>query len=425
MNKVVKSTVVYVFVAILGLFLLAKALTATPGREKLNVLEFRKLLDAHQIDTAKLYDRDHLIKGELKDGKKYEIKFPDRYTDEITDQVVNAGVSPPGRQPEGQPLGHAAVQLRPLRPDHRRHRLLHEPGPGRRQPGHELRESSTKDRQQGHPEGHLRRRGRRRRGHRGAPGDQGLPREPPEVPPDGGQDPQGRPPLRPSGDGQDPPRPGRGRRGRCAVLLHLRVGLRRNVRRCRGLPGAGPVRAGQELGAGHRLRRRDRRRRPPPGRRPRRRPRRAGADPQPAARRDGRVRPPPGRHPHRRHQPARHPRPGAAPSRPLRPPDRGRPARPRGPQGHPQRPRQGQAAGQGGRPRRHGPAHPRLHRRRPGQPDERGHPARRPQGPRPWSPTATSTRPSTGSWPAPSARAGSSPRRRSWSSPTTRAATPW
>ena len=95
MNKVVKSTVVYVFVAILGLFLLAKALTATPGREKLNLLEFRKLLDAHQIDTAKLYDRDHLVKGELKDGKKYELKFPDRYTDEITDQVVDAGVSLP------------------------------------------------------------------------------------------------------------------------------------------------------------------------------------------------------------------------------------------------------------------------------------------------------------------------------------------
>jgi hypothetical protein len=31
-NKVVKSTVVYVLVAIVGLFLLAKALTASPSR---------------------------------------------------------------------------------------------------------------------------------------------------------------------------------------------------------------------------------------------------------------------------------------------------------------------------------------------------------------------------------------------------------
>jgi cell division protease FtsH len=94
-NKVVKSTVVYVLVAIVGLFLLAKALTATPGREKVDTLEFTKLLDAHQVDTAKLYDRDHVIKGELKDGKKYEIKFPDRYTDEITDLVVKGGVHLP------------------------------------------------------------------------------------------------------------------------------------------------------------------------------------------------------------------------------------------------------------------------------------------------------------------------------------------
>ena len=95
MNKVVKSTVVYVLVAILGLFLLAKALTATPGREKLDTLAYSKLLEAQQVDTAKLYDRDHVIKGELKDGKKYEIKFPDRYTDEMTDMVVKAGVNMP------------------------------------------------------------------------------------------------------------------------------------------------------------------------------------------------------------------------------------------------------------------------------------------------------------------------------------------
>ncbi len=52
MNKVVKSTVVYVLLAIVGIFLLAKALTASPGRERLDTLEYSKLVDAHQIDTA-------------------------------------------------------------------------------------------------------------------------------------------------------------------------------------------------------------------------------------------------------------------------------------------------------------------------------------------------------------------------------------
>jgi cell division protease FtsH len=94
-NKVVKSTVVYVLVAIVGLFLLAKALTATPGREKLDTTDFFGLLEAKQVQEVKLYDRDHLIKGELKDGKKFEVKFPDRYTDEITGRVVDADVNLP------------------------------------------------------------------------------------------------------------------------------------------------------------------------------------------------------------------------------------------------------------------------------------------------------------------------------------------
>jgi cell division protease FtsH len=94
-NKAVKSTVVYVLIGVVGLFLLAKALTATPGREKLDTTDFFGLLDAKQVQEVKLYDRDHVIKGELKDGKKFEVKFPDRYTDEITTRVVDAGVNLP------------------------------------------------------------------------------------------------------------------------------------------------------------------------------------------------------------------------------------------------------------------------------------------------------------------------------------------
>ena len=152
---------------------------------------------------------------------------------------------------------------------------------------------------------------------------------PAQVPGHRGQDPQGRAALRAARDRQDAAGPGRGRRGRRAVLLHLRLRLRGDVRRRGRQPGARPVRAGQGQRPGDHLHRRDRRGRPPPRRRPRRRPRRARADPQPAARRDGRLRRQGRDHPDRRHQPARHPRPGPAPPRPLRPPDRRRPARPR------------------------------------------------------------------------------------------------
>ena len=159
---------------------------------------------------------------------------------------------------------------------------------------------------------HLPRRRGRRRGGRGAPRDQGVPREPEEVPGAWRAHSQGRAALRPSGHRQDAAGPRGRRRGGRAVLLDLRLGLRRDVRRRRRLACARPLRAGQAELALHHLHGRDRRRRPPPRRRPRRRSRRARADAQPAARRDGRLRDEGQHHPHRRHQPARHPRPRAA-----------------------------------------------------------------------------------------------------------------
>ena len=206
-------------------------------------------------------------------------------------------------------------------------------------------------------------------------GDQGVPRRAGQVPGRRREDPQGRAALRPARYRQDAAGQGGGRRGRRAVLLDLRVGLRRDVRRRRRQPGSRPVRAGQGERAGHRLRRRDRRRRPAPRRRPGRRPRRARADPQPAAGRDGRLRRQGRRDPDRRHQPPRHPRPGAAAAGPVRPPDRRRCARHGRPGTDPAGARQGQADGAVRRPAGGGPPHPRLHRRRPGQRAQRGGPA--------------------------------------------------
>ena len=65
---------------------------------------------------------------------------------------------------------------------------------------------------------------------------------------------------------------------------------------------------------------------------------------------------------------------------PLRPPGRRRPPRPQGPQADPRGPHPRQAALEGDRPRHAGRPDPRLHRRRPRQPDQRGGAAHRPHG---------------------------------------------
>ena len=176
---------------------------------------------------------------------------------------------------------------------------------------------------------------RRRRGRRGAARDQGVPREPQEVPGARRAHPQGRAAVRAPRHRQDAAGARRRRRGRGAVLLDLGLRLRRDVRRRRRLARARPVRAGQAELAVHHLHGRDRRRRPSPRCRPRRRARRARADAEPAPRRDGRVRAQGQHHHDRGHEPARHPRPGPAAARSLRSPDRRRPPGSRGAQEDP------------------------------------------------------------------------------------------
>ena len=86
-----------------------------------------------------------------------------------------------------------------------------------------------------------------------------------------------------------------------------------------------------------------------------------------------------GRHPDRRHQPARHPRPGPAAARPLRPADPGVQPRHRRPSCGAQGALAGQADRRGRRPRRAGQAHRRHVRCRPGQRHQRGRAADRPR----------------------------------------------
>ena len=147
--------------------------------------------------------------------------------------------------PHESVLLEPALRLLPVAAHHPAALLLHGADAGRRQPHHELRQVQGQAGLQGHAQDDVRRRRRRRRGGRGAPGDQGVPAGAREVPGGRRQDPQGRAALRPARHRQDAAGPRRRRRGRRAVLLDLRLGLRRDVRRRRRLPRARPVRAGQ------------------------------------------------------------------------------------------------------------------------------------------------------------------------------------
>ena len=155
--------------------------------------------------------------------------------------------------------------------DPRRLDLLHAPDAVRLRPRHGLRQVQGQAADRGAWPRHLRGRRRRRRGQGRSRGDRRVPARPAEVPAARRQDPARRAAGRPSRHRQDAAGARHRRRGQRAVLHHLRLGLRRDVRRRRRQPRPRHVRPGQEERALHHLHRRNRRGRPPSRRRPRRR----------------------------------------------------------------------------------------------------------------------------------------------------------
>ena len=112
--------------------------------------------------------------------------------------------------------------------------------------GHAVRQVQGQADQQGHAQDHLRRRRRLpTRPSRSSTRSRSSSQDPAKFQAVGAQDPQGRAALRPARHRQDAAGARRRRRGRRAVLLDLRLRLRRDVRRRRRQPRARPVRAGQ------------------------------------------------------------------------------------------------------------------------------------------------------------------------------------
>ena len=93
MSKQRRNLVVAVVVVLLGVVLVTQVLRRDSNRKTLDLSTYETRLANGDVREVTLYDRDHVVKGTLTNGTKYEVKFPEQYTDELTKEIRNAKVA--------------------------------------------------------------------------------------------------------------------------------------------------------------------------------------------------------------------------------------------------------------------------------------------------------------------------------------------
>src|SRR5689334_1022267 len=89
-RKIHRSPGFYVLVAVVVLFVVYQIVRSGPDYRKLSLSDFQAAVSQQQVKSAKLYDKDHVIKGVLIGGGHYKVTVPDQSTDEISDELLHA-----------------------------------------------------------------------------------------------------------------------------------------------------------------------------------------------------------------------------------------------------------------------------------------------------------------------------------------------
>jgi cell division protease FtsH len=82
----------YVVIGIILAVVAWRLIDTSPSRSRIPLDRYEAQLADGKVDSATLLDKDHEVRGELKDGTAYEVKFPEGYTEQMTTSLVGADV---------------------------------------------------------------------------------------------------------------------------------------------------------------------------------------------------------------------------------------------------------------------------------------------------------------------------------------------
>jgi cell division protease FtsH len=85
-----RSTLAYVLLAVVALIVASQLLRGGDSREKLTLDRFRHAVDDGKVKAAKLKDKSNEITGELRDGTKFKVAYPQELSDELSEEIGHA-----------------------------------------------------------------------------------------------------------------------------------------------------------------------------------------------------------------------------------------------------------------------------------------------------------------------------------------------
>jgi len=89
-----RTLVIWLAVLAVGLFVAFRVIDRGDSRQTLSLDSYQQKLANGKVDSATLYDSDNVVRGELADGTKYEVRYPADYASALTKKIVAAEVEP-------------------------------------------------------------------------------------------------------------------------------------------------------------------------------------------------------------------------------------------------------------------------------------------------------------------------------------------
>ena len=92
MRRVFRSAAFYVVLALVLVLIASNFLGGGDDRQKLRLDQFEEAVSDRRVKSAEIHDGDNKVKGELRNGQKYESSYPAEYADELTAELKDAGI---------------------------------------------------------------------------------------------------------------------------------------------------------------------------------------------------------------------------------------------------------------------------------------------------------------------------------------------